>query len=294
MVIGGTTPEGKDLLWIHSLDAIGVEPLAGTDAPEAPFWSPDNRFVAFSTGVVGARTSLKKIDISGGPAQTICDLPNGAVTGTWNQDGVILFGNNISPLVRVSADGGTPRPVTELNKSRRETGHQWPHFLPDGRHFLYLAMSADARESSIFSGSLDSNQTQLVVRGASNVSYVPPGYLVYSSQGTILAQKFDAKSFRVTGGPFPIAEHASTFGFFPGAEFSVSPNGVLAYLAGGSGRVQLAWHDRDGRRLGSVGEPGLYPQISLSPDEKRLAVQRTEADETNLWILELGSASSRD
>jgi dipeptidyl aminopeptidase/acylaminoacyl peptidase len=177
----------------------------------------------------------------------------------------------------------------ELNKSRRETGHLWPHFLPDGRHFLYLAVSADARESGIFSGSLDSSQTQLVARAASNVSYVPPGYLIYSSQGTIMAQEFDAKSFRVAGGPFPIAEHASAFGFFPGAEFSESPNGVLAYLIGSSGRVQLAWHDREGRRLGSIGEPGLYPQIALSPDEKRLAVQRTETDETNLWILELGS-----
>jgi Tol biopolymer transport system component len=79
------------------------------------------------------------------------------------------------------------------------------------------------------------------------------------------------------------------FCFFPGAEFSVSPNGVLTYLMGSSGRVQLAWHDREGRRLGTIGEPGFYPQISLSPDEKRLAVQRTEGDVTNLWILELSS-----
>ena len=289
MVIGGTTAEGKNLLWIHSLDTLGTEPLAGADGADLPFWSPDSRSVAFSVGLIGGRTSLKKIDLSGGPAQTICELPNGIVAGAWNQDGVILFGNTASPLVRVTADGGTPQPVTELNKSRHETGHMWPHFLPDGRHFLYLAQSADAGETGIFSGSLDSRETQLVVRAASSVAYVPPGYLIYSNQRTVLAQRFDAKSLRVTGGPFPIAEQAGTFGFFPGAEFSSSENGVLAYIMGSSGRVQLAWHDRDGRRLGSIGEPGLYPQIALSPDEKRLAVQRTEADETNLWILELGS-----
>jgi serine/threonine protein kinase len=93
IVISGNTPEGKGLLWIHSLDTLGIEPLAGTDGAILPFWSPDNRFVAFSTGVIGGRTSLKKIDISGGPAQTICDLPNGIVSGAWNQGGVILLGD---------------------------------------------------------------------------------------------------------------------------------------------------------------------------------------------------------
>jgi Tol biopolymer transport system component len=150
-------------------------------------------------------------------------------------------------------------------------------------------MSADAAQNSIFSGSLDSGQTQLIMRIASNVSYVPPGYLIYSNQGTVLAQKFDSKSLRVAGGAFPVAEHVRTFGFDPGAQFSLSAHGVLIYLTGSSGTVQLAWHDRDGRRLGSIGEPGQYAQISLSPDEKRLAVERTETDVSNLWILEFSS-----
>jgi eukaryotic-like serine/threonine-protein kinase len=290
LVMTGTSPEGKSLLWMHSLDTLITEALAGTDGALLPFWSPDSRFVAFSAGVGGARGSLKKIDISGGPAQTICDLPSGVVAGAWNQDGVILFGNNAGPLLRVSADGGTPQPVTELNKSRRETGHLWPHFLPGGRSFVFAAASADTSQNSVFSGSLDSSRTQLVLGGASIVSYAPPGYLVYANKGTVLAQKFDMKSLRVTGGPFPIAERVGTFGpFLPGAEFSVSATGILAYLAGNSGRVQLAWYHRDGKRLGSIGEPGFYPQIALSPDEKRLAVQRIEADATNLWILELAS-----
>jgi hypothetical protein len=220
IVISGTREEGKSLLWIHSLDSLTTEPLAGTEDAIRPFWSPDSRFVAFSGELSGGlHTKLKKIDISGGPAQTICDLPGG-VWGAWNQDGVILFGRPDVPLFHVSSDGGTPQPVTELNKSRRETGHLWPHFLPDGRHFLYVAVSADASQNGIFSGSLDSSQTQLVLRGASNVSYAPPGYLIYSSQGTVLAQRFDAKSLRVTGGPSPIAEQVGTF-IMGAAEFSV-------------------------------------------------------------------------
>jgi len=291
IVISGRTPEGTSLLWIHSLDSLATQSFAGTEDASMPCWSPDSRFVAFFTGLSGAASAkLKKIDISGGPAQTICDLPSGvANTGTWNQDGLILFGNNANPLFRVSADGGPSQPVTALNKSRRETGHLWPHFLPDGRHFLYVAQSIDSGESGVFSGSLDSSQSKLVMRGASNVTYMLPGFLIYSRQRTVLAQNFDPKTLQVTGAPFTVAEQVGTFGFVPGAQFSAARRDVLVYRVGNSGRVQLAWHDRDGRRLGSIGEPGYYPQIALSPDEKRLAVERSDAETNNLWILELAS-----
>jgi hypothetical protein len=195
------------------------------------------------------------------------------------------------PLRRVSADGGEPQPVLELNKSRHETQQWWPHFLPDGRHFLYLALSADARQSGIFAGSLDDTQARLVIRGTEKVVYVKSGYLIYARQGTVLAQKFDPKTFRFTGGASPIAEQVSTFGYIPGAMFSVSQGGVLVYRTGVSGRVQLAWHNRDGKRLAPVGEPGTYQQIALSPDETRLAVERVsqQSDISNLWNLELAS-----
>src|SRR5437016_2517662 len=112
IVISGRTPEGTSLLWIHSLDSLATQSFAGTEDASMPCWSPDSRFVAFFTGLSGAASAkLKKIDISGGPAQTICDLPSGvANTGTWNQDGLILFGNNANPLFRVSADGGPSQP----------------------------------------------------------------------------------------------------------------------------------------------------------------------------------------
>jgi Tol biopolymer transport system component len=138
----GVSPEGRRLLWIHSLDFMTTEALTGTDDAYAPFWSPDSRFVAFFTSA----NKLKKVDISGGPVQTICDLPAGDhARGTWNQDGAILFATRAMPLRRVSAEGGESQPVLALNKTRRETNHFFPHFLPDGRHFLYAADSADGR-----------------------------------------------------------------------------------------------------------------------------------------------------
>jgi eukaryotic-like serine/threonine-protein kinase len=291
LVLPGVASDGIRHLWLRSLDSLTDQLLPGTEDADSPFWSPDSRFVAFFS-----TSKLKKIDVSGGPVQTICDVPVGApdvarAGGAWNQDGVILLGSNGMPLRRVSADGGEPQPVLELDKSRRESGHAWPSFLPDGRHFLYLALSADTGQDATFVGSLDSRQTQLVIRGASNASYVTSGFLIYARQQTVLAQKFDAKTLRVTGSPIPIAEQVGDMTFRPGTLFSVSQSGVLVYRGGGSGRVQLAWYNRAGQRLAPIGKPGVYPQIALSPDEKQLAVERVdpESGTHNLWILELAS-----
>ncbi len=282
LVFTGTASEGEQMLWMRNLDSLAAEALPRTEGANRPFWSPDSRFVAFFS-----RDKLNKIDLSDGSVQTLCNAQNGG-EGTWNHDGVILFGLN-GLLLRVSADGGEPQPVLELNKSRRETSQDWPQFMPDGRHFLYLAVSADAGETGIFAGSLDSGETRLVLRAASNASYVPSGFLIYGRPQTLLAQKFDAKTLQVTGNPVPIAQQLDSFGFISGFPFSVSQNGVLAYRSGSSGRVQLAWYNRDGKRLTSIGGPGLYSQIVLSPDEKRLAMERLNADIANLWILELAN-----
>src|SRR5205814_1866517 len=91
LVFTGVNADGNRLLWMHSMDALGAVPLAGTEAAYLPFWSPDSRSVAFFS-LTG---ELKKMDISGGPPQTICELGPPGVSGaggSWNQDGVILFG----------------------------------------------------------------------------------------------------------------------------------------------------------------------------------------------------------
>jgi serine/threonine protein kinase/Tol biopolymer transport system component len=283
LVFTATTAAGERLLWIRNLDTLAAEALPGTEGASFPFWSPDSRFVAFLS-----LDKLNKIDLSDGSVQTLCHIPGNSGSGDWNQDGVILF-STPGPLLRVSAEGGEPQPVLELNKSRRETSQRWPHFMPDGRHFLYLAGSADAGETGIFAGSLNSGQTQLVMHIASNVSYIPFGFLIYGRQQTLLAQKFDAKTLQVSGKPIPIAQQLDSFRFISGFPFSVSQNGVLAYRSGSSGTVQLAWYNRDGKRVTSIGDPGLYSQIVLSPDEKRLAVERVNSNIANLWILELAS-----
>ena len=290
IVFSGMDLGGKDHLWLHSLDSLATQALPGTEYAYLAFWSPDSRFIGFFT----RDGKLKKIDTTGGAPETLCEAEWPAYGGAWNPEGIILFSAsfNYTGLLRISAAGGEAKPALELNKSRKEYLQHWPDFLPDGRHFLYLSISANANEGGIYVASLDSKETHRLISAGSNVRYAPPGFLVYARQETLLAQHFDAGRLRTIGAPFPIAEHVWGMPLAPGSVFSVSQNGVLAYRTSGSSDVQLAWYSRDGRRLESVGAPGIYGQMALSPDEQRLVVERPDGAKnvTNLWILELASS----
>jgi Tol biopolymer transport system component len=285
-LVYGTSTEGKLQLWLRPLDSLAAQPLPGTyeaDFGAFSFWSPDSRYIAFF-----ADGKLKKMEISGGPAQAIADapLPWG---GSWNRDGVIIFSPTPqSPLYRVSASGGEATQLTTLDESRQETGHRWPFFLPDGRHFLYLARTLQTEGNVIYVGSLDSKETKRLISADSNVAYAPPGYLLYAREGALMAQPFDADKLEVTGEASPVAEHIWHEPQYPLARFSVSSDGALVYLTG-TPTLQLTWFDRGGKPLGTVGPPAAYRYLRLSPDEKRVAVERTEppAAGFDLWLIDL-------
>ena len=281
-------------LWLHSFDSLTERALPGTEDSAAPFWSPDSRFVAFFSIEKNndrAVVHLKKIDLMGGRPQTICETNELVGGGTWSRDGVILFAqsNGSRPnhsLARVSAAGGEAKPMLQLDKSRQEQSQNRPQFLPDGRHFLYQSLSGErgARESAIYLGALDSKETHMLMAVDSNARYAAPGFLIYAQGATLLAQPFNVDKLRLTGEPFPVAEHVGhtpdrTYSFF-----SVSDNGTLAFRGEASGNKQLAWYRRDGVRIGGVGEPGRYDDIAISPDEGRVAVQYLDPQKGNYNI----------
>ncbi len=166
--------EGRSRLWLRSLDKAIFEALPGTEGAFSPFWSPDSRFIGF-----GAEGKLKKVEVSGGAPRIICDAAFEGVP-TWNQFGTILFADLVSTrrgIMSVSADGGTPALVTTTEGT---IGHNWPHFLPDGRHFLFSAMLArDVKlgtlKMTIFVGSLDGAEPKAVATAQSRVEYTAPG-----------------------------------------------------------------------------------------------------------------------
>jgi serine/threonine protein kinase/Tol biopolymer transport system component len=273
---------GKVMLWVRSLDTLAAQPLPGTEGAGLPFWSPDTRSIGFF-----AQGKLKKINVEGGPPQTLCDAPNGR-GGSWNRDGVIVFApNNTSPLNRVPSAGGEVVAVTKVMS--QQTGHRFPSFLPDGKNFLYFA----APSVGVFIGSLDSVDGQRLLAADSPAVYAPPGYVLFIRQGTLLAQPFDAKKLHLNGEPVPIAEQVASDG--PGEAFSVSENGALAYRTGaGTANLHLMWVDRNGKLIESIGVPGGYLGPDLSPDGKRVAVHRHESTGGDIWLVEAsGGKTSR-
>ena len=280
-----TSSEGKQQLWIRPLDSLTAQPLPGTDKISWPaFWSPDGRYVGFF-----ADSKLKKVELSGGPAQAIADAPEPR-GGSWNREGVIVFSpSTISPLYRVLT-GGEVTQLTTLDESRQETTHRWPFFLPDDRHFLYLARSAQQRErTGIYVGSLDSKEVKWITSADSNVSYTRPGYLLFAREGTLMAQPFDADKLEVKGEAFPIIQRIRYISDLALAGFSVSSDGVLVYITGNPVPNQLTWFDRSGKQLGTVDPPAAYSRLRLSPDEKRVAVERSDSPAyyRDIWLIEL-------
>ncbi len=278
---------------IRPLDSLSVQSLPGTDIARDPFWSPDASYVGFF-----AAGKLKRIPLNGGAPQTLCDVVSSAgehVGGaTWSQDGVILFGRGAyDRIYRVPAEGGLPVPVTTLNSARGETGHRWPHFLPNGHHFLYSRYSNQADNSGIYVGSLDSPDTRLLLPVPSNAVYAQ-GYILYVSRSALMAQPFDERRLRLTGEAFRVAEQVDFDPALGLGDFSVSHTGVLAFRTPDTvSATELTWFDRSGKVLAMVGPMAQYRTARLSPDERSIVVHKTDplTGASGLWLLDASRRS---
>ncbi len=276
--------EGKVRLWVRALDSLTAQPLAGTEEATYPFWSPDSRHIGFFSG-----GKLKKIEAAGGPAQTVCDAPDGR-GGTWNTDGMIVFAPKPSDaLYRVPAAGGAPVPLTILDATHKEVSHSHPRFLPDGRHFLYVVNGPQRENVGIYVGSLDSKEKKLLVNADQSAAYAPQGYLLFLRDRTLMAQGFDTERLELKGEPFPVVEQVDRLGQGQRyALFSVSDTGVLVYRSGSIDNIQLIWFNREGKQLGTVGPIAGYASPWLSPDEKRVVFSSLEPQGgSDIWVLEL-------
>jgi Tol biopolymer transport system component len=280
---------GKTHLMVRALDALNAKELPATEGATYPFWSPDNRYVGFFQS-----GKLKKIEAAGGPSLTICDAVDGR-GGSWNQGGVIIFSNSADPIHQVPATGGAAAAVTKLDTSRYEKTHRWPHFLPDGKHFLYFSRTTtggvEREEDALFVASLDGKVNKRLMHAKGNVVYAS-GYLIYLREKTLMAQPFDLGKLETSGDAVPIAEPVEYNAGFNRAIFSVSQNGMLIYQAstGAQGGFQFEWFDRAGKSLGRVAEPLACNSVSLSPDGKKIAFDLVDSQSENMdiWIYDIG------
>jgi Tol biopolymer transport system component len=267
-------------LSIRPLNLLAIRELPGTDDATFPFWSPDGRSLGFF-----AFGKLKRIEVAGGLPRVICDVGLGR-GGTWNNEGVILFNAvNDGPLLRVSATGGAPVPLTAVD-TEHENSHRWPQFLPDGRRFIYFIRSAN---SGVYLGSLDRPQEKIrLLSSPTNAVYASDrdkqsGHLFWVREDkALMTQPFDAEKGKLTGEPVSVAEAVAFGALSRLAGVWASNVGTLLYAGAEISRNQLTWYDRDGKSLGVLGQPEAYSGLRISPDGKRVALTRSD----DVWQME--------
>jgi len=278
MVFRATGRDGKAMLWLRALDSRAAVPLPGTENGSAPFWSPDSRWVAFT-----GDGKLQRISVAGGPPQVICTAAS--FSGTWNSAGVILFAERNQPLQRVSASGGTPSIAIGLDSAHGETSQAAPHFLPDGRRFLY---SSGGRERGLAAlASLDGKVRRFFFLTVNSPpSYAPNpaggGWILFVVRGRLFARAFDADKGEFTGEAAPLAD-----GLTNGPTWSASNNTVLAFQRNSGTQKQLTWFDRNGTLLSTVADAGLISAPRISPDGKVVAFARVDQENADLWLTDL-------
>jgi Tol biopolymer transport system component len=275
--------QGRRQIWLRDLDVVSARPLEGTEGGSSPVWSPDSRSLGFF-----ADRKLKRLAISGGAPQAITEAVNGG-NACWGPDQTILFIDNIGRegILRVPAGGGAVAEVTHFDKKRGDFWHAWPSFLPDGRHFLYSVWFKS--EGSIRLGSLEQGDLGELLPVRSRALFASEGYLLYVSEGALLARSFDPKGLRLSGNPVTVAGRVPYFAITGGADFAVSQTGALAFVEG-EPQGRMAWFDRGGREVGTVGESRNLDALAISPDGRRVAVgvADNKAGSIHLWIEDLG------
>ena len=276
--------DGSQRIYVRPLDSSVARPLDGTEDGISPFWSPDGRYLAFY-----AHGKLRKIDVTSGPPLDMCNAPPGR-GGSWAPDGTILLAPFAGGISRVSAEGGTPRPVTHLDTSKGETSHRWPQFLPDGRHFLFYVVANSPENSGTYVGSIDGGEPKLLMPGASNAIYAAPGYLLFARGGDLMAQKFDAQRLELDGSPVVIGRGVTVVPTNYRTIVSASDNGLLVFWTGATAASvwPVVWFNRSGKEGTTINDTHLNASPRLSPSGRLLAVSvgnsRTNSD---IWIYDL-------
>ena len=276
-------PDGSTAIWVRPMDSLDAKLVPQTENATFPFWSPDSRSLGFF-----AEGKLKTVDLSGDAAQTIADAPFGR-GGAWGADGVILFSANTqAPLIRVSANGGAPVEVTKIDHGLH-TSHRWPFFLPDGKHFLYLAIHHDPSQwanDTLYYASVDGRENRALFKSASNAIYAG-GFLLFARSDQLMAQPFDAASGKLSGEPVRIARGVMNDATTWHMDASAFSDKLLVVGNGGNGDWQLVWVDRSGKLSGMVADKLANLQsFALSPQGDRIALD-LDTGQSDIWVLDL-------
>jgi len=299
------SPDGLHVAFV-ARDAAGVprlyvQPLAtgepraieGTEGARRPFWSPDGRSLGFA-----ANQQLQRVSLDGGRPAAIAPVSDER-GGSWGREGTIIFAPDFDgPIQRVAVAGGEAKPVTVLDRSRREGTHRYPSFLPDGRHFLYLArgyLSYSLAEDAVYVGSIDDPNFRVKVLPFATSAAYAAGRLYFVRDGMLMAQPFDLTRFQLEGEPAVVARDVRFDPRFSLGVFSVSDVGLVVYQAAGNqDDAEMVWLDRSGNRIGMLDGPGHFGAVSISPQGDRVAASvfdpRTWKGQLRVYDIERGTS----
>jgi dipeptidyl aminopeptidase/acylaminoacyl peptidase len=283
IAFAATGADGKTALWVRPMDVMEAHVLAGTEGAVFPFWSPDGHSLGFF-----ADSKLKTIELNGGLPMVVCDANFGR-GGAWAPGGVIVFaGDTQTHLMKVSVGGGAPVPLTKMD-SAQHTSHRWPFVLPDGKHFLYLAINHNPSRivnDGVYYASLDGRENVPLLRASSNAVY-SSGFLLFARGDRLMAQPFDPDRGKLSGEAQSVASgvvnDASTWHM----DASASNSGILALGIGGTADWELVWTDRSGKPLGTAADKITNLQAaSISPQGDRIALG-IDVGMNDIWVLDL-------
>jgi Tol biopolymer transport system component len=273
--------DGKQMLYLRRLDSSAAKPLPGTEGGKFPFWSPDGRSVGFF-----ADQQLKRLDIAGGPPMSLAPATDGR-GGSWMGNTIIFSPSIYDPIYRIPASGGKATAVTELNRSEYTT-HRWPNFLPDGKHFLYLAahhLRGKQGTSAIFAGNMEGGAPKLILQTNGSAFYAS-GKLLYFREGSLMAQDLDLGRLELAGDATligPVMRESGNWGVIAAA----SDNGVLLFQTPGEAKYPTYWFDRSGKGMGPVPLAGPFQDLRLSPDGTQAAIVTSEGPAGSVYICDL-------
>jgi Tol biopolymer transport system component len=280
----GSPPGAAPQLFLRTVSELGARPVLGTEGADTPFFSPDGRWLAFHS-----RGALRKAPIGGGQPLVICEAPvlRGA---SWGEGGTIVFSNGTA-MLRVSAAGGQPQPLTADHRGARERRDRWPQHLPGGRDVLFLDYGGVGEANHrIAVLSLATRQERTLLRAGTYPRYAA-GQLVFSRLGTLYAASFDPERLELAGEPRPVLDDIGYHSSSSVARFDLSPGGSLVFSPG-SPRLrdaELVRVDRQGRISPLVERKAAYgTEIFSSPEGRHLGVFISSSiEESDLWTFEL-------
>ena len=280
----GVDSSGTSKLWLRPINSTMARPLTNATNEAYPFWSPDDKFIAYFDN-----HKLMKISLSEGASLPICDAVAGR-GGTWNRDGIIVFApNSTGGLFKVPYTGGTPERA--LKTDTLSTSLRWPHFLPDGEHFLYSSQNSQSGSSptdEIFIGSLTADNGQPILHASSNSQYAN-GYMFYLRQSILLAQKFDPRSMKLAGDGMPVAENLEYYDIRILGTFSVSQTGTIIYQEENPENQRTVLFDAKGNVGRALFTNRIYRTARFSPDGKRIAFDSYDQTDKNfdVWTYDI-------